>query len=401
MITNIEETVKNKIRTIKDFPKTGILFRDITTAIKDKETLPLIVDYLCEQFKNVKIDYIAGIESRGFIFGMPMAYKLGCGFVPVRKPNKLPAETISQEYELEYGTDKIEIHKDAFGKGDNVLIHSPIYVRYNSVLDNNGYKVITSEMKKDEKNIYRIDFEDMETKIKNFKIHVMIFCSPHNPCGRVWEKEELKKLSDLCEKYQISIISDEIWSDLILYNNKHIPFYTISDYAKNNTITLYAPSKTFNISGLVGAYHIIYNTKLRERYLKESSLCNYNEMNLLSMYSLIGAYKKEGYEWLEQLLKILEENIDYCVNYINEHFKGVNVSKPEGTYMLFVDCSEWCKLNKKTIDDVEKSAWRVGVSIQDGRIFNGPCHFRMNVALPLSKVKEALKRLDKYVFNKA
>lgn len=286
-------------------------------------------------------------------------------------------------------------------KGDNVLIHSPIYVRYNSILDNNGYKVITSEMKKDEKNIYRIDFEDMETKIKNFKIHVTIFCSPHNPCGRVWEKEELKKLSDLCEKYQISIISDEIWSDLILYNNKHIPFYTISDYAKNNTITLYAPSKTFNISGLVGAYHIIYNTKLRERYLKESSLCNYNEMNLLSMYSLIGAYKKEGYEWLEQLLKILEENIDYCVNYINEHFKGVNVSKPEGTYMLFVDCSEWCKLNKKTIDDVEKSAWRVGVSIQDGRIFNGPCHFRMNVALPLSKVKEALKRLDKYVFNKA
>ena len=122
MITSIEETVKNKIRTIKDFPKEGILFRDITTAIKDKDTLPLIIDYLCEQFKDIKIDYIAGIESRGFIFGMPMAYKLGCGFVPVRKPNKLPAETISQEYKLEYGTDKIEIHKDAFGSGDNVLI---------------------------------------------------------------------------------------------------------------------------------------------------------------------------------------------------------------------------------------------------------------------------------------
>ncbi len=122
MTITIEETVKESIRTIKDFPKEGILFRDITTAIKDKNILPLIVDYLCEQFKDEKIDYIAGIESRGFIFGMPMAYKLGCGFVPVRKPNKLPAETISQEYELEYGTDKIEIHKDAFGHGDNVLI---------------------------------------------------------------------------------------------------------------------------------------------------------------------------------------------------------------------------------------------------------------------------------------
>lgn len=122
MTISIEDQVKDKIRTIKDFPKEGILFRDITTAIKDKEVLPLIVDYLCDQFKDLKIDYIAGIESRGFIFGMPMAYKLGCGFVPVRKPNKLPAETIAQEYELEYGTDKIEIHKDAFGEGDNVLI---------------------------------------------------------------------------------------------------------------------------------------------------------------------------------------------------------------------------------------------------------------------------------------
>ena len=122
MTITIEENDKAKIRNIKDFPKSGIIFRDITTAIKDKETLPVIIDYLCEQFKNEKIDYIAGIESRGFIFGMPMAYKMGCGFVPVRKPNKLPAETISQEYELEYGTDKIEIHKDAFGAGDNVLI---------------------------------------------------------------------------------------------------------------------------------------------------------------------------------------------------------------------------------------------------------------------------------------
>ena len=116
------ENVKDKIREIPDFPKKGILFRDITTAIKEPETLHTIIDYLCDQFKDIKIDYIAGIESRGFIFGMPMAYNMNAGFVPVRKPNKLPAETISQEYELEYGTDKIEIHKDAFGKGDNVLI---------------------------------------------------------------------------------------------------------------------------------------------------------------------------------------------------------------------------------------------------------------------------------------
>jgi len=122
MATQTIVDVKSKIRDIKDFPKEGIIFRDITTALKDAETLRVIVDYLCEQFKNEKIDYIAGIESRGFILGMPMAYKMGIGFVPVRKPNKLPAATYSQEYSLEYGTDKIEIHQDAFPQGANVLV---------------------------------------------------------------------------------------------------------------------------------------------------------------------------------------------------------------------------------------------------------------------------------------
>ncbi len=121
MQENIQK-IKSAIRDIPNFPKEGILFRDITTALKNPETLRLTVDEIYDAFKDEKIDYIAGIESRGFIYGMPLAYKLGCGFIPVRKPNKLPAEVISQEYELEYGTDKIEIHKDALKAGDKVLI---------------------------------------------------------------------------------------------------------------------------------------------------------------------------------------------------------------------------------------------------------------------------------------
>lgn len=121
MKTNVEK-IKNAIREIPDFPKKGILFRDITTALKDAEILKITIDEFYEAFKDKKIDYIAGIESRGFIYGMPLAYKLNCGFIPIRKPNKLPAEVISQEYELEYGRDKIEIHKDALKKGDRVLI---------------------------------------------------------------------------------------------------------------------------------------------------------------------------------------------------------------------------------------------------------------------------------------
>lgn len=122
MATLTIEDVKEKIRAVPDFPKKGIIFRDITTGLKDAETLQVMIDYLCDQYKDCKIDYIAGIESRGFIFGMPMAYKLNCGFIPVRKPNKLPAETIKECYDLEYGSDSIEIHADAIEKGANVLV---------------------------------------------------------------------------------------------------------------------------------------------------------------------------------------------------------------------------------------------------------------------------------------
>lgn len=116
------EDVKEKIRAVPNFPKEGIIFRDITTGIKDAQTMKFMIDYLCDQYKDEKIDYIAGIESRGFIFGMPMAYKLKCGFIPIRKPNKLPAATISESYGLEYGTDTIEIHTDAIEPGANVLV---------------------------------------------------------------------------------------------------------------------------------------------------------------------------------------------------------------------------------------------------------------------------------------
>ena len=116
------EKIKSSIRNVPDFPKKGILFRDITTAIKKPDVMKIMIDTIVNEFKNDKIDYVAGIESRGFIFGMPVAYSLGCGFVPIRKPDKLPCETYSVEYALEYGTDKIEIHKDAIEKGKRVLI---------------------------------------------------------------------------------------------------------------------------------------------------------------------------------------------------------------------------------------------------------------------------------------
>ena len=195
------------------------------------------------------------------------------------------------------------------------------------------------------------------------------------------------------------MISDEIWSDILLNGHKHIPTQSVSEDAKNRTIALYAPSKTFNLAGLVGSYHVIYNSYLRDLVEAKGSKSHYNGMNVLSMHALIGAYKEEGYEWVDELCEVLSQNINYACDYINEHFEGVEVSKPEGTYMLFIDCEKWCKAHGKTIQEVEKAGWDVGVAWQDGRMFHGEYAIRINLALPFNLVKEAFERMDKYVFN--
>ena len=283
-------------------------------------------------------------------------------------------------------------------KGDNVLLHSPTYIGFTNSLTNSGYHIVHSPLKKDSDGIWRMDLEDMEEKIKNCHIHAAIFCSPHNPCGRVWSREEILSFTELCRKYDIRIISDEIWSDLVLHGRRHIPTQSVSEDAKNRTVALYAPSKTFNLAGLVGSYHIIYNPVIRDRVRKESSLSHYNNINLLSMYALIGAYSPEGYDWADELKQVLGQNIDYACAFIKERIPGVEVTKPEGTYMLFADCTQYCKRTGKSLDDVLQAAWKVGVAIQDGRPFHGDCHTRINLALPLSRVKEAFDRLEKYVF---
>lgn len=284
-------------------------------------------------------------------------------------------------------------------KGDNILIHSPTYIGFTGSLTNNGYHIVHSPLVQDERGIYRMDFQDMEKKLRENHIHAAVFCSPHNPCGRVWERWEIEKAMALFQKYDVLVVSDEIWSDIILSGNRHIPTQSVSQDARNRTVALYAPSKTFNLAGLVGSYHIIYNQALRERVNKESSLSHYNSMNVLSMHALIGAYRPEGEKWVDELCQTLTGNIEYACDYIRQHFPGVKVTKPEGTYMLFVDCTDWCESHDKTIAQVEQAAWDVGVAIQDGRAFHGPCHIRMNLALPLSRVREAFSRLDRYVFN--
>lgn len=284
-------------------------------------------------------------------------------------------------------------------KGDNILVNAPTYIGFtNALAKKNGYNLVASKLIKDENNIWRMDYEDMERKIVENNIHTAIICSPYNPAGRVWEREELEKVIAIYEKHNVYIISDEIWSDLILECHKHIPTQQVNDYAKYHTIAFYAPSKTFNLAGLVGSYHIVYDTWLRERLLRESATSCYNDMNVLSMHALIGAYKQEGYEWLDELRQVLTANVQYAYQHIKDHYEGIDVSMPEGTYMLFLNCQEYLEKHHMTLEELEKKGWDVGVAWQDGKMFGDPYGIRMNLALPLSRIQEAFKRLDTYVF---
>ena len=283
-------------------------------------------------------------------------------------------------------------------RGDKVLLHSPTYIGFTMSLQNNGYDIVHTPLIKDEQGVWRMDFADMEKKIVENQIHTAIFCSPHNPTGRVWERWEVEQAMELYRKHDVMVISDEIWSDILRPDVKHVPTQSVSEDAKLRTVSLYAPSKTFNLAGLVGSYHIIYNKTLRERHRKESSLSHYNSMNMLSMHALIGAYQPEGYEWVEELKEVIAGNVDFACDFIEKNLPGVTVSKPQGTYMLFIDCKDWLEAHGKTIEQVLKAGWDVGVAWQDGRNFHGMTHLRLNLALPLSRVQEAFRRMKEYVF---
>ena len=284
-------------------------------------------------------------------------------------------------------------------QGDPVLVHSPTYVGFTGNLTRNGYKIVLSELVQDDQGVWRMDYKDMDKKLKENHIHVAVFCSPHNPTGRVWERWELERAMEVYAANDCYVISDEIWSDITLNGNRHIPTQSVSEDAKNRTVAIYAPSKTFNLAGLIGSYHIIYDSYLRDRVAASSAKSGYNHMNVLSMHALIGAYTVEGQEWVKELREVLSKNVNYGCAYICRNFKGVTLHKPEGTYMLYLDCEGWCKENNKTMDELLNAGARVGVIWQDGRPFHRPWSIRMNLAVPHSQLAEAFDRLNTYVFN--
>lgn len=282
--------------------------------------------------------------------------------------------------------------------GDKILLHRPTYNGFEHDVEAIGRHSVFSELKKDEDGIYRMDYEEMDKLIKENEIRLVIFCSPHNPSGRVWEREELEKAAQVFADNNCYVISDEIWADLVYEGNSHTPFVCLNDWTKDHVVGMYAPTKTYNLAGIYGSYHIIYNDDLRERITKYGSRTHYNSLHLLSMYALMGAYSEGSEEWLGELLEVLEGNCRYVTDFINEKIDGVEVTMPEGTYMLFIDVAGYMEKTGKTIDQVIQSGWDYGVAWADGRHYNGPTNIRLNLALPLSRVQEACERMEKYIF---
>lgn len=280
--------------------------------------------------------------------------------------------------------------------GEPILVHSPTYTGFTTQLERNGYPAVLSPLKADLDGVLRMDFEDMEQKIRNHKIHTALFCSPHNPSGRVWERRELEQAIELFKKYDVYVISDEIWADLTLFGHRHIPTQSVSEDARMRTVAFYSPSKTFNLAGLVGSYHIVYNKKLSDQLKHYEALGHYNDMNVFSMHALIGAYRPEGREWMDELKKVLEANIQAAYGFFNG-IDGINLSKPQGTYVIVPDFHEWCSCRNRSLDELLSAGVEVGVLWRDGRQFHIPYGIRMTLGLPTEKLNEVLERLQRHV----
>ncbi len=273
--------------------------------------------------------------------------------------------------------------------GESILLNSPMYLGFQLTLKNLGRNICDSALVQDENGIFRMDFEDMEKKIIANKIAVMVFCSPHNPTGRVWEQWEIEKVTELCAKHSVKIISDEIWADFITDKTcKHIPTQSVSETAKQITAAVYAPSKTFNIAGLVGAYSICYNPVMCAKLNAVSAATHYNGANILSCHALIGGYTN-GAEWIDEMNTYIRTNQEYVVDYINTNFKGVKAYIPQSTYLLWVDVAD-CGT---PYDELFEKILKTGVLPSTGKQFYSDHHIRLNLACPKSMCEDAMARL--------
>ena len=353
-------------------------------ADMDLKTAPVIIDAMREKLEQ-------GIF--GYVYRPASYYQSAADWIERRFDYKIDPKTLINSPGV---VPTLSILVRLMTKADEkVLIQSPVYYPFSAVVRENERELVVNELVKDETGYYTIDFEDFEKKVSDEKVTLFIMCSPHNPVGRVWKREELQKMSELCLKYNVRVIADEIWRDIIMPGHKHIPAASLSKEIEHNTITCFSPTKTFNIAGLQASFATLPREEEWKMLDEELGRLDVKRNSPFSLVGFEAAYTK-GEEWLEELLIHLDGNMDYVVNFVKERIPEVKVRKSEGTYLMWLDFSGLGMTKEELSMFMQKEA---KIALDDGFWFgeNGAGFERMNIACPRYMVEEGMNRIENAV----
>lgn len=301
----------------------------------------------------------------------------------------IPSQWISQSPGI---VTTLSLAVDLFSEpGAEVILQSPVYYPFYDVIKLNGRKVADNPLVI-RNGRYEMDYEQLEGLMKN-GAKLLLLCSPHNPGGRVWEREELLRLGELCLQYGVTVVSDEIHCDLALHGHRHIPFASLSKEISDITLMALAPTKTFNLPGIHSSFIVASNPELKRKFEARIKTLSLHMASYFAQDAVEAAYRKGG-EWLDELIAYLNANIEYAVDYLAQHLPQVKPMKPEATYLLWVDC------RSLGLDGagLKKLMYRqAGVAFNEGSVYGsaGEGYLRINVACPRSILKEALERFCK------
>ncbi len=289
----------------------------------------------------------------------------------------------------------------AFTKeGEAVIIQTPVYYPFKNMIEANERKLVTSSLF-ESNGKWQIDFEDFEKKIIENKVKLFILCSPHNPVSRVWTREELQKLAEICLRHNVIVFADEIHNDFVYAPNIHTVFSTLSHEIAQNCIVSMSPSKTFNLAGLQFSTNFIKNPVLRAKFKAERDKTGYDEPSLMGLVAARAAYES-GKPWLEELKNHLQSNIEFVRTYLAEKLPNVRLIEPEGTFLLWLDFSDY-GFSDAELDELIVN--KAKVWLDRGSMFGpeGEGYQRINIATPQPLLEEALKRISRALnekFNK-
>ena len=275
--------------------------------------------------------------------------------------------------------------------GDKVVIQEPVYHPFRNVLTNAGREVVNNALLETPDGFYRMDLEGLEQIFAQQHPRMMVVCNPHNPIGIAWDADTLRQVAHLASKYGVLLFSDEIHGDLMLFGHRHTPLATVSDEAAATTITMGAPSKTFNIAGLKSSWCVIKNPALREPFFAWLEQNEFSSSNLLALTATEAAYRP-GAPWLEACLHYIEENIIYVEEQCREHIPGIRAVRPQASFLVWLDCSGLGLTHQQVVDLFVNKA---RLALNDGTMFGqaGACHMRLNVGTSRTVLQQALQRL--------